>query len=69
MRSFSPTTDITRFGTSVQLTRRGTLAVAKFWRENGDESLVTDAFQRIKNAEARVAREEEKRAAKKARRS
>ncbi|KAJ8483234.1 hypothetical protein ONZ45_g14671 [Pleurotus djamor] len=52
MRSSSPT-NITRFGTSVQITEGGARAVQRIWEANGDPLLVTNAYDRIKAASTR----------------
>ncbi|KAJ7584719.1 hypothetical protein C8J56DRAFT_951664 [Mycena floridula] len=48
--------DVTRFGTSVQITRKGALAIQKFWAEGGDSDRVIDAHDRILNLQEALAK-------------
>lgn len=53
-------TNVTRFGTSVQLTGRGADAVAHFWASGGDIEQATTATDRIEAAVAGIARKRAK---------
>lgn len=60
MRSVS-TTDTTRFGTSVQLTGRGTQAVAHFWASGGDVTQSTTPADRIETVTTKLSEKQTKR--------
>ncbi|KAG6850005.1 hypothetical protein H0H93_002623 [Arthromyces matolae] len=45
---------VTRFGTSVQLTEKGTLAVNKFWSRGGDPDLAVTPHERVAVGMARL---------------
>lgn len=47
-------TNVTRFGTSVQVTGRGADAVARFWASGGNVPQSTTPDDRIQNATKRV---------------
>ncbi|KAL0945077.1 hypothetical protein HGRIS_001023 [Hohenbuehelia grisea] len=49
---------ITRFGTSV--TRRGTLAVERFWQHNGSRAFVTTPAERVVNARKQLAKKQKR---------
>lgn len=60
MQSVS-TANTTRFGTSVQLTGKGTRAVARFWASGGDVTESTTPEDRLQNAVTKLSLKRAKR--------